>query len=77
MRKLGDDYVRNEFKLHKTATDPAQLKDFFTAWEGYLKMMSQSKDKFGRDLNPEQKSTFSEEQKIKLDQLRDEVKFNR
>ena len=36
MRHLGDTYVRQEFKLHKTVTDQAQLQPFFTAWEDYL-----------------------------------------
>jgi hypothetical protein len=33
MRSLGDTYVREEFKLHKTAK-PQHLHGFFTAWIG-------------------------------------------
>lgn len=31
MRELGDKYVRNEFKLHKTAT-PEYTKTFLAEW---------------------------------------------
>ena len=39
MRMLGDKYVRSEFKLHKSVTNPAQLGPFFVAWEEYLDQM--------------------------------------
>ena len=40
MRELGDAYVKNEFKLHKTATTkPAQVEQFFAAWENYLEQI--------------------------------------
>lgn len=36
MKELGDAYVKSEFRLHKTATKPEQLHQFFVAWEEYL-----------------------------------------
>lgn len=36
MRELGDAYVKSEFRLHKSATKPEQLHQFFVAWEEYL-----------------------------------------
>jgi len=39
MRMLGDKYVRSEFKLHKSVTNPGQLESFFVAWEEYLDQM--------------------------------------
>jgi len=35
MRALGDNYVKAEFKLHKTAK-PEHLTKFYTEWESYL-----------------------------------------
>jgi len=78
MRKLGDDYVRNEFKQHKVATDSRQLADFFEAWDGYLETMKLSAPtgKFGRELGRDEVSDFNDEQRIKLAQLREETKSN-
>lgn len=36
MRGLGDTYVKNEFRLHKAATDADQLAQFYTEWQKYL-----------------------------------------
>jgi hypothetical protein len=35
MRKLGDAYVKSEFRLHKSAK-PEQAAMFFTEWDKYL-----------------------------------------
>lgn len=39
MRKLGDAYVKSEFRLHKSVTKPEQLEEFFTAWRSYLEQI--------------------------------------
>jgi hypothetical protein len=49
---VGDDYVRNEFKLHKKATAKSQIDQFFIAWEDYLIQMKASKGRYGRNRNP-------------------------
>lgn len=36
MKKLGDAYVKNEFRLHAKVTNPEQLQNFFTEWNAYL-----------------------------------------
>ena len=36
MRGLGDAYVKNEFRLHKAATDADQLAQFYAEWQKYL-----------------------------------------
>ena len=36
MRGIGDAYVKNEFLLHKAATDADQLAQFYTEWQKYL-----------------------------------------
>ena len=40
MRELGDAYVKSEFRLHKSASKPEHLNQFFDAWEGYLDQLS-------------------------------------
>lgn len=71
MRKLGDDYVRNEFRLHKKTTKEEFLNLFFRGWEDYLKKLVTSQGgRFGQDLDQEAKKHLSEEQKGKLDELK-------
>uniref|UniRef100_A0A6T6F0B5 Succinate dehydrogenase assembly factor 3 n=1 Tax=Craspedostauros australis TaxID=1486917 RepID=A0A6T6F0B5_9STRA len=36
LQKLGDRYVRSEFKQHKSVTQPHQLDQFMAAWQEYL-----------------------------------------
>eukprot|EP00538_Stauroneis_constricta_P013978 CAMPEP_0119563022 /NCGR_PEP_ID=MMETSP1352-20130426/22243_1 /TAXON_ID=265584 /ORGANISM="Stauroneis constricta, Strain CCMP1120" /LENGTH=131 /DNA_ID=CAMNT_0007611545 /DNA_START=25 /DNA_END=420 /DNA_ORIENTATION=- len=36
LRKLGDVYVRSEFKQHKSVTEEKQLTQFMAAWQEYL-----------------------------------------
>ena len=74
MRKLGDDYVKHEFKLHKKTTNQAHLTGFFGAWESYLQSMQKSKDKFGKSLEESDAKKLNDEQRIKLAQLQEEAK---
>lgn len=50
MRVLGDEYVRNEFRLHLKAK-PEQLIEFYTAWESYLDNIQAQMIDIGRLLN--------------------------
>ena len=36
MQKVGDAYVKSEFKQHKNVTNKEQLDQFFSAWESYV-----------------------------------------
>ncbi|CAG8727502.1 4671_t:CDS:2, partial [Acaulospora colombiana] len=36
MRSLGDDYVKSEFKRHKTADNPVHIMGFLVEWNRYL-----------------------------------------
>lgn len=75
MRKLGDDYVKHEFRQHRNTSNQNQLNDFFQEWEKYLKAMKQqSAGKFGRELEKSEASKLNDEQRIKLAQLREETK---
>ena len=72
MRKLGDDYVRAEFKSHKTAK-PEHLKGFFLGWEDYLLKIRLQRGSFGSNLNDNMKKHLSDDQKMQLQNLREEA----
>ena len=73
MRKLGNEYVKSEFKLHKTAK-PAQLLQFINAWESYVKHLGSNRSaSVGVDMDRTLKSTMSEEQRQKLLELKSQA----
>ena len=73
MRDLGDSYVREEFKRHKSA-QPQHLSAFFREWLSYLTQMNQQgQGSYGANLPAEYTTTLSQEQKASLDQLRKET----
>lgn len=82
IRVLGDQYVKNEFQLHKNVTSNEKLDIFFQAWTKYLNTVTGTVLKapytkgvgFGRDLNDEERQALSGEQKQKLDQLSKELR---
>ena len=74
MRMLGDEYVRSEFRLHKTAK-PEHVQPFFKEWISYLEQLQQMQPgQYGVDLTPEALAALSEEQQENLDKLREEAK---
>lgn len=42
-RELGDQYVKNEFKLHKETDNPLHIVGFLTSWQDYLHTITQGK----------------------------------
>ena len=42
MRRLGDSYVKSEFKLFKAVTNEGQLNQFYTGWNEYLDQLLQT-----------------------------------
>ena len=73
MRDLGDSYVREEFKRHKSA-QPEHLNAFFREWLHYLTCMNkQGEGSYGAHLPEEYTTTLSTEQKQNLEQLRKET----
>ena len=42
MRRLGDAYVKSEFKSHKEVKKTEQLEEFFSAWEQYLSQIQEA-----------------------------------
>ena len=78
MRLVGDDYVRNEFKLHKVTTSAEHLGMFFTGWNSYLDNLRAHQtgktSKLGRNLTKEERRQLSEEQAEKVALQKDEIK---
>jgi hypothetical protein len=72
MRKLGDDYLRAEFKSHKTAKSE-HLGPFFVAWEDYLLKIKLQRESFGSNLNESLKKHLTDDQKMQLINLREEA----
>eukprot|EP00613_Pedinella_sp_CCMP2098_P013179 CAMPEP_0171648146 /NCGR_PEP_ID=MMETSP0990-20121206/35928_1 /TAXON_ID=483369 /ORGANISM="non described non described, Strain CCMP2098" /LENGTH=74 /DNA_ID=CAMNT_0012225605 /DNA_START=124 /DNA_END=348 /DNA_ORIENTATION=- len=74
MRDLGDSYVKEEFKLHKTAK-PEFLEPFFREWDLYVaRLNEQTKSTgfgaaLGKDIN-----TLTDEQRAMLAKLASETK---
>ncbi|SCU98963.1 LAME_0G01244g1_1 [Lachancea meyersii CBS 8951] len=40
-RELGDQYVKNEFKLHKDTSNPLHIVGFLASWQDYLHIITQ------------------------------------
>ena len=85
MRDLGNAYVRNEFKLHKSSSNAPQMERFLNEWEQYLQHIGQTararqvqqttepnmKVSFGKDLPHHVE--LSPEQTAQLEKLRKET----
>ncbi|KAA0710590.1 Succinate dehydrogenase assembly factor 3, mitochondrial [Triplophysa tibetana] len=69
LRALGDQYVKDEFRKHKTASHE-EVKRFMTEWEVYkdtvqtqiLESVNRKKLVFGADLSEEKLKGFQDEQ---------------
>ena len=42
-RQLGDLYVKEEFKAHKTTDNPLYIVGFLTSWQDYLNLITKGK----------------------------------
>lgn len=76
MRDMGDTYVRDEFKRHKSAK-PQYLQQFFEQWLQYLSTLKQqyeSDSVIGKDLSEGEKLVLSEEQFKQFRELENESK---
>ena len=76
MRPMGDEYARDEFKRHwKEKTTPAQWKTFVAEWQRYLNMLEGRGDPQERSgsLDPGLVGSMSEEQRMRLDELKEEI----
>ena len=73
LRVLGNEYVKNEFKLHKNVKNSALLDKFYNGWEDYLRMMiRQELDTIGKDMTEDELAQLSDEQREKLTTLKED-----
>lgn len=72
MRHLGNSYVRHEFKLH-LKSKLEHLNPFLFAWENYLNNLKLKEKSFGSNLSIEMKRKLTNEQKLKLNDLKIET----
>nr|XP_057903120.1 succinate dehydrogenase assembly factor 3, mitochondrial [Doryrhamphus excisus] len=71
LRALGDQYVKEEFRRHKTAS-PQQADNFMTEWQNYKDILQsqilessgdqRTSPRFGIDMAEEKLSDFQDEQ---------------
>ena len=71
-REMGDQYVRNEFKLHKDIENPLHIVGFLASWQDYLHMISNG-DWKDITLSSETLEKLSPEQVVQLYELMKET----
>ncbi|CAI4057902.1 hypothetical protein SUVZ_02G6130 [Saccharomyces uvarum] len=71
-KEMGDQYVRNEFKLHKDIDNPLHVVGFLASWQDYLHMISNNKWK-DATLTSETLEKLSPEQTVQLYELMKET----
>jgi hypothetical protein len=71
MRSLGDTYVKSEFRLHRSVSNPIHLVGFLSQWKIYLEDLEDNAgDGFkGRRLDPALFEKMSSEQIYQLHEL--------
>lgn len=74
MRKLGDDYVKSEFRLHKSSTNSDHIDKFYVAWRNYLAMLLKRNGRIGQDLDSKDRIKLSKDQEEKLSELQKQVR---
>lgn len=71
LRLLGDEYVKNEFKLHMKKANEAQMAEFMQSWSGYRDLLRDQilagQQSIGRDLV----ETLSHDQQLDMQKMRE------
>ncbi len=76
IRSLGDRYVKNEFRLHKSA-NATQVDNFMVEWTRYLMHLKRQRGNYGVAMSDQQASLLSDEQVEKIKRsVADEVTRN-
>lgn len=79
MKKLGNEYLRSEFKLHKNlAPNSDEARTFLLHWKNYNQTLKDQlamgfSQPIGKDIDQEQFSKMDEDQKQQLKKLKEEV----
>lgn len=72
LRSLGDEYVKAEFKAHKSTDNPLYIVGFLTQWQDYLRSLDGGNWMEGK-LTQEQLEKMSPEQVGQLYELMQET----
>ncbi|CAN6604604.1 succinate dehydrogenase assembly factor 3, mitochondrial [Trichomonascus vanleenenianus] len=68
LRKLGDDYVKTEFRLHKNLDNPLHIVGFLSSWQNYAEQLE--KDNWHHETLDMQKiASMSDDQVVQLYEL--------
>lgn len=73
LRGLGDEYVRSEFKAHKSTDNPLHIIGFLTQWQEYLHLITGEKW-MEETLNKSDLEKMSPDQICQLHELMQETK---
>jgi len=78
LRKVGDDFVRNEFKMYKNNSkkvDEVIFNRFTSEWEGYLNTLMEQKDEKvkGTLIPKKRRKLFTGDQKKQLKKLKNVI----
>ncbi|KAJ8128342.1 hypothetical protein O1611_g5289 [Lasiodiplodia mahajangana] len=76
MRLLGDQYVKNEFRLHRDVDNPAHLIGFLTEWQLYAQTIEGDSWK-GEKLDPAKVEKMSDQQIGQMYELMKAIKKSR
>ncbi|CDO54088.1 similar to Saccharomyces cerevisiae YDR511W ACN9 Protein of the mitochondrial intermembrane space, required for acetate utilization and gluconeogenesis [Geotrichum candidum] len=68
VRVLGDEYVKSEFRAHRTTDNPLYIVGFLTQWQNYAEQIEGDTWKTQK-LDMEKLSKMSDEQVIQLYEL--------
>jgi hypothetical protein len=78
LKLLGDQYVRNEWKLHKNLSNPLLINQFISKWNEYFNILQsqsiENNNVIGIELKEEQILSLNKDQKETLELLKNEVK---
>eukprot|EP01091_Cochliopodium_minus_P021114 TRINITY_DN9528_c0_g1_i1.p1 TRINITY_DN9528_c0_g1~~TRINITY_DN9528_c0_g1_i1.p1 ORF type:complete len:102 (-),score=24.68 TRINITY_DN9528_c0_g1_i1:115-420(-) len=75
-KELGDNFVRNEFKLHLKVNDEKVLNEFKHQWILYINQIeSQDDGKIGKNIDKKEITKFSDSQREKLQQFKIESMY--
>lgn len=75
-RELGDQYVKNEFRLHRSAENPLHIVGFLTSWQDYLRMITKG-DWMDEAMSTEVLQKLSSDQVVQLYELMKETQHIR
>ncbi|KAL2879972.1 hypothetical protein SGCOL_004691 [Colletotrichum sp. CLE4] len=76
MRLLGDEYIKAEFRAHRTVDNPAHLIGFLTEWQLYAQKI-EGNSWVGEKIDPVKVAKMSDEQIGQLYELMQAIKERR